>query len=176
MSKEVRDKNSSVDEDKTSSTGSTECPRPAHEGLVLGFTGTRHGMTERQRAAVSAFLDEHKPTETHSGDCKGADSEFLDAALLCAGNFPPRTHGHPCGIKEWRAGRRYDHLHPVKDPLTRNRDIVEASDHLLAAPRSFKREQSGTWATIAMAQDAGKPTTLITPEGDVFTLRTTIEG
>lgn len=138
--------------------------------MILGFTGTRHGMTDRQRAAVSAFLDEHKPTETHSGDCKGADSEFLDAALLCAGNFPPRTHGHPCGIVEWRAGRRYDHLHPVKDPLARNRDIVEMSDHLLAAPRSFSREsRSGTWVTIRMAQKAKKPITLILPDGFIAT-------
>lgn len=136
--------------------------------MILGFTGTRKGMTNPQRAAVSAFLDEHKPTETHSGDCKGADSEFLDAALLCAGNFPPRTHGHPCGITEWRAGRRYDHLHPVKDPLARNRDIVNASDHLLAAPKLMKSEpRSGTWATIRMMLTARKTVTVVWPDGTV---------
>lgn len=134
--------------------------------MILGFTGTRHGMTERQRAAVSEYLDKYGPTEIHVGDCKGADSEFLDAALLCNGNFPPRTHGHPCDISEWRAGRRYDHLYPVKNPLARNRDIVEASDELLAAPRTFKPEpHSGTWATIKMAQESRKTVVIAWPDG-----------
>lgn len=134
--------------------------------MILGFTGTRHGMTERQRAAVSAFLDEQRPTETHSGDCKGADSEFLDAALLCAGNSPPRTHGHPCDIEKWRAGRRYDHLHPVKRAAERNQDIVDGSDELLAAPRTTKRERgSGTWQTISMAHKAQMTVTIVWPDG-----------
>lgn len=136
--------------------------------MILGFTGTRHGMTERQRNAVSAYLDKYRPTEVHSGDRKGADNEFLDAALICNGNSPPRTHGHPCDITEWRAGRRYDHLYPVKKPLARNRDIVEASDQLLAAPRTFKREpHSGTWATIEMAREAKKTVVIAWPDGTV---------
>ena len=136
--------------------------------MILGFTGTRQGMTERQRFAVAAFLDEHRPIEIHAGDCKGADSEFLDAALLCAGNFPPRTHGHPCNIEKWRAGRKYDHLHPVKPPAERNQDIVDASDELLAAPRSVQREsRSGTWQTIGMAFRAKKQITFVWPNGSV---------
>lgn len=134
--------------------------------MILGFTGTRYGMTEKQRFAVSAFLDQHKPRETHSGDCKGADSEFLDAALICNGNFPPCTHGHPCDIEKWRAHRKYDVLHPVKAPLDRNLDIVESSEHLLAAPRTMKPERrSGTWTTIRAAHQAKKDVTIIYPDG-----------
>lgn len=136
--------------------------------MILGFTGTRHGMTERQRFAVSEYLDKCRPTETHSGDCKGADSQFLDAALLCAGNFPPRTHGHPCDVKDWRAHRRYDHLHPVKSPAMRNQDIVKASDELLAAPRTMKREpRSGTWMTMDMAYAAKKTVIVAWPDGTI---------
>lgn len=136
--------------------------------MILGFTGTRHGMTERQRFAVAEFLYEQRPTETHSGDCKGADSEFLDSALLCAGNFPPRTHGHPCDIEKWRAFRKYDVLHPVKPPAERNYDIVSACDELLAAPRTMKREpHSGTWQTIDIAVAAKKNLTKIWPDGTI---------
>lgn len=122
-------------------------------------------MAERQRRAVSEFLDKQRPTETHSGDCKGADSEFLDAALLCAGNYPPITHGHPCDIEKWRAYRDYDVLHPAKHPLVRNQDIVDASDELLAAPRTKQRERSGTWSTISKALTAKKTVTVIYPDG-----------
>lgn len=133
--------------------------------MILGFTGTRYGMTGPQREAVAEFLRQHRPTETHSGDCKGADSEFLDAALLCADNFPPRTHGHPCDIVKWRANRHYDHLHPVKSSAERNRDIVEQSDNLLAAPGNLRERGSGTWQTIRLAQDAGKIVTFVWPDG-----------
>lgn len=134
--------------------------------MILGFTGTRHGMTERQRFAVSEFLFEQRPTETHSGDCKGADSQFLDAALLCNGNFPPKTHGHPCDIEKWRANRRYDVLNRPKPPLARNLDIVDASEHLLAAPNEMRpTPKSGTWATVRMAHRAKKDVTIIYPDG-----------
>lgn len=106
--------------------------------MVLGFTGTREGMTNPQREAVAEFLRKHRPAEIHAGDCKGADSEFLDAALLCNGNNPPRTHGHPCDIKKWRAFRNYDSLHPVKSSEERNQDIVDASGELLAAPLTYQ--------------------------------------
>jgi hypothetical protein len=136
--------------------------------MILGFTGTRHGMTERQRAAVSGYLDKYRPVAVHSGDCKGADSEFLDAALLCNGNSPPRTHGHPCNIAKWRAGRKYDHLYPVKSPMERNRDIVNACDELLAAPRTMERTpHSGTWQTIAMAREIKKTVIVAWPDGTV---------
>jgi hypothetical protein len=136
--------------------------------MKLGFTGTRHGMTERQRFAVSEFLDQHKPSETHSGDCRGADSEFLDAALLCAGNDPPRTHGHPGNVEKWRAGRKYDHLHPVKECVRRNQDIVDACDELLATPKTMKSERySGTWQTINKAIKARKNLTIIWPDGSL---------
>lgn len=135
--------------------------------MILGFTGTRHGMTERQRHAVSEFLDAQKPIEVHSGDCKGADSQFLDAALLCAGNFPPRTHGHPCDIEEWRAFRKYDVLHPVTGPLTRNQAIVDVSDEILAAPKGSKNSPrvGGTWDAIRRALAARKTVTVMWPDG-----------
>lgn len=132
--------------------------------MILGFTGTRNGMTERQRFAVSEFLDQLRPTETHSDDCKGADSEFLDAALICNGNAPPRTHGHPCDIRRWRAFRNYDSLHPVKNALVRNQDIVDASDEMLAAPKSNKRS-GGTWDAIRKTLKAKKTVTVIWPDG-----------
>lgn len=123
-------------------------------------------MTDKQRFAVSEFLFEQRPTETHSGDCKGADSEFLDAALCCNGNFPPKTHGHPCNIEQWRAHRKYDVLHPVKPPLVRNQDIVDASEIILAAPKD-PNPKSGTWATVRMALAAKKTAHIVWPDGSI---------
>lgn len=136
--------------------------------MILGFTGTREGMTNPQREAVAEFLRKHRPSEVHAGDCLGADSEFLDAALIYNGNFPPRTHGHPCDIKKWRAHREYDVLHPVKSAAERNQDIVDVSDELLAAPLAFQRQvRSGTWQTISMAVKAKKQITLAWPDGSI---------
>lgn len=54
--------------------------------------------------------------------------------------------------------------YPVKPPLKRNYDIVDACDILLAAPRTLTEElRSGTWATIRYARKTGKKYLILAP-------------
>lgn len=133
--------------------------------MILGFTGTREGMTDRQREAVAEFLRQSQPTQVHHGDCIGADSQFHDSALLTC---EPWIESHPCNLEMYRAHRKANVVHPIKPPKTRNQDIVDASDELLAAPKSTQSEpRSGTWQTIGMALKAKKQVTFVWPDGSV---------
>lgn len=134
--------------------------------MILGFTGTREGMTDVQREGVAEFLRVNQPDVVHHGDCVGADSQFHDSALLL--KQPPRIESHPCDLIKYRANRKADVVHPVKPPKDRNQDIVDASDQLLAAPRTMSPEpRSGTWQTIRMALKARKTVIFILPDGSV---------
>lgn len=135
--------------------------------VILGFTGTREGMTERQREGVAEFLREHRPTVVHHGDCIGADSQFHDSALLLP--QPPLIETHPCNLTKYRANRKADVVHPVKPPKDRNRDIVRASYELLAAPKGTAAEspRSGTWQTIRMMLSFRKTVTVVWPDGTI---------
>lgn len=45
--------------------------------MILGFTGTRQGMTDYQQAQVRRFLVAYQCTILHHGDCIGADAQAL---------------------------------------------------------------------------------------------------
>lgn len=47
--------------------------------MILGFTGTREGMTDEQRVACAALMERMDLTEFHHGGCDGAD---LQAAAI----------------------------------------------------------------------------------------------
>jgi hypothetical protein len=78
-----------------------------------------------------------------------------------------RTIAHPCDIERWRAHCNASEVLPVKGPLARNRDIVHASDKLIAAPKSRTYRTGGTWHTIGYAQKEGKPVTIVWPDGSI---------
>lgn len=132
----------------------------------LGFTGTRHGMANKQREGVAEFLRQHLPATVHHGDCLGADSQFHDSALLLL-PVPPRIESHPCNLTKWRAYRKADVVHEVKPPKDRNKDIVRLSNELLAAPEGPLAEhpRSGTWQTIRLGLSFKKTVTVIWPDG-----------
>lgn len=138
--------------------------------MILGFTGTREGMTNVQREAVAEFLRVNMPTVVHHGDCIGADSEFHDSALLLI-PVPPRIEIHPCNLTKFRARRTADVVHPVKPPKDRNRDIVRVSEQLLAAPKGTAANESshrsGTWQTIRLAMATRKTVTVVWADGAV---------
>lgn len=146
------------------------CPRhdPSEDQLMraLGFTGTQGGMTPDQRRAVESFLKEKAPSIVHHGDCIGADADFHDAveATLPGASIeihPPRNPSK-------RAFKKGHRLHPVKEYLDRNVDIVNVSDELLAIPKAFEEEQrSGTWFTVRQARKRGKGIHIIYPDGKV---------
>lgn len=118
---------------------------------AIGFTGTRRGMTDAQKESVILLLlgaVGHGATAFHHGCAVGADTE---AAAIAEGlGLLPVEH--PAGDQ----------------PLKRNREIVAASEYLVAAP-SQPREvlRSGSWATVRYAREAGIPIAVVRPDGTV---------
>lgn len=135
--------------------------------MILGFTGTREGMTDVQRERVAQLLFDERPAVVHHGDCVGADSQFHDSALLLP--VPPRIETHPCTLTKFRAYRKADVVHPVKPPRNRNQDIARSSDHLIAAPLMMPALSpfSGTWQTVRFMLGFKKTVTVVWPDGSV---------
>jgi hypothetical protein len=139
-------------------------------GLAAGFSGTRGGLTSFQRQNLMDLLVELSPEVAHHGDCVGADAELH---IFCVG-LRIKLHVHPPDNPRWRA---FSHLfydgdlivgvEEEKPFITRNRDIVDACDYLVAAPRGPEERRSGTWATIRHARGLRLPVFLLHPDGRV---------
>ena len=114
---------------------------------VFGFTGTQQGMTPTQRMCTAILLSQAR--ELHHGDCIGAD---FDAHRIAIGLARVVVHPPINPTKRaWCEGA--NEVLSAKPYLERNRDIVDACDILIAAPRTLIEEQrSGTWATIRYAR------------------------
>lgn len=133
--------------------------------IVVGFTGTRHGMTKRQQWMFSRLVDEllreHGAVELHHGCCIGADA----TAHYLAGSRGVRTVGHPCNLPRQRAALDCDVMLPAKPPLVRNCDIVDSCSLLIAAPAQGREVlRSGTWATLRYARTVARPRWLLLPD------------
>ena len=129
----------------------------------VGFTGTQTGMTRYQKQQVVFHLDRlaktYQTLEIHHGDCIGADAEFHSISL----KYWPNTLQvivHPTYIRGKRAGCTSPNQTtlPVKPPLERNRDIVDAVDGMFAAPKESEEVlRSGTWAAVRYARKQQVP-------------------
>jgi len=139
--------------------------------ISIGFTGTRHGMSELQQQAAVALIDEIAPPAVfyaHHGDCIGADKQFHDACRSTNGRAYVVVHPGPDGARGWRAGCLGDERRDPAPHMWRNATIVAASTVMLAAPAEMTEQQrGGTWATIRMARKAGKPLAIVFPDGRV---------
>lgn len=133
---------------------------------IIGFTGTRLGMTAPQLVSLDHVLKDLEPFfSVHHGGCKGSDEQFHKQI----------THDYPSVLRviHWgdREAWRSDHAigdleHDPKPNLERNHDIVHQSDLLIAAPDSMTEMiHSGTWATVRYARKLGKKIILIFPQG-----------
>jgi hypothetical protein len=135
--------------------------------IHIGFTGTQLGMTEAQRATVHRLLLELGATDLGHGDCIGAD----DQADQIARELGLRRHLHLPNKKEKMAlciPAEGDVVHPPKSYLVRNRDIVDACEALIAAPKEMTETlRSGTWSTVRYCRRLGKPLYIVWPEGTV---------
>ena len=151
--------------------------RPAAKGskiaimqkLVIGFTGTRGGMTPIASARLAVLVAALDPAVAHHGDCVGADAGFhaevTDWVPDCAMMVHPALAR---GMRDFRAycTSRRQITHVPKPALQRNKDIVDAIDVLIAAPSSPREVlRSGTWATIRYARSVKRPIIMIYPDG-----------
>jgi hypothetical protein len=133
--------------------------------MHVGLTGAQQPMTLEQQAHVRSILLEINATDTHHGDCIGADADFhaicLDPAL--------RVHIHPPVKDKKRAFRQgAASMAEPKEYLRRNHDLVEASQVLVAAPSgTAELRRSGEWATIRYARKLGRTLWLVFPDGSV---------
>lgn len=140
--------------------------------MNVGFTGTRKGMSAKQKNGLEDWFEEHYDNyeggpnflaEFHHGDCEGADEQAHEVAGFYFKKrvvHPPidtRYRAYTIG-EEWPLymPKEYGYRKP-KDYLDRNHDIVDETDVLIAAPETMTEElRSGTWATIRYARKQGK--------------------
>jgi hypothetical protein len=134
----------------------------------VGFTGSREGMSDRQAEAVAALLGRWEVESAHHGCCVGADTEF--AAIASRNGC--HVVGYPSnlvGLTSKAAVLLCHELRPPKPPLYRNWDIVNATDVLIATPRTAAEElRSGTWATVRYARKVGRPVHVVMPDGTLL--------
>ena len=132
--------------------------------MTVAFTGTRRGLTRRQRDSLQVLLelllDEGHTLFVH-GDCIGADTE----AHRLANSLGFRIHIRPstAATRAFNSGKV---LLPAKSPLERNIDIVEEGDILVACPRHDKEiTRSGTWHAVRSARKCQKRIIIVWPDG-----------
>lgn len=136
--------------------------------MKIGFTGTRHGMTDKQYNAVNDLVNHYviydDVDEFHHGDCNGADEEAHGIAL----RFNLFTVVHPPSLTTLRAYCQGDLVLPTKDYEQRNRDIVQASDLVIAAPPTDTEQPfGGTWQTVRLSREYNKPCKIVLSSGIV---------
>ena len=133
----------------------------------IGFTGTREGMTRHQELTLISFLAHHEHAILHHGDCIGADVQAHHIALALALDVevhPPSDPKH----RAFSLPQEDPRVHPPKPYLARDRDIVVASDILVATPKQSKWSQKGgTWYTVNYAFENDIPIRIIWPDGTV---------
>lgn len=123
----------------------------------VGFTGTQFGMSDRQKLELKTFLATYA-SEFHHGDCIGADEEAhriaLEVGIPVIVIHPPLHK-----VKQANCSTKYPHgqsrviVREPRDYLDRNKDIVNETEGLIAAPKMNQEElRSGTWATVRYAR------------------------
>jgi len=135
-----------------------------------GFTGTRAGMTEKQKDLTRACLTLGQPAIIRHGAAYGADREFH---AIWREELPRRfADVWPADDKSRKLFDDQDNVavNPVLPPLQRNEEIVKRSKYMIATPHTQQEElRSGTWATVRCARRLEKPCLIIWPNG-VMTL------
>ena len=127
----------------------------------IGFSGTRAGMTGPQLQTVEMLLLANAGSRFHHGDCVGADAQAHDIAIRAK----LVVYIHPPTDKSLRAFKQGWMAKPLSY-LARNRDIVDATQELIAAPmEADEQPKGGTWSTIRYARKVGKPVTIVRPDG-----------
>lgn len=158
--------------------------------MIIGFTGTRSGMTDEQRTMVALVLTHelrvelHMNTghrEFHHGDCIGADTDAVYLAWAIGYDIivhPPQNNTYQAFMHQrLREGEPHGDQKlirlPSKSYLERNHDIVDCCEFLIVCPSTVHEvRRSGTWATFRYAHwTVEKEVLLILPDGEVHRYR-----
>lgn len=136
--------------------------------MKVGFTGTRFGCTPAQGGSLARWFRDNTVTEFHFGVCTGAD---MEATWHCRHHHTAADlQAHPPVDKkhlDMRGIAIADFIHPAKDYLVRNKDIVNATDVLVACPKGPDDGRGGTWHTIRYARRMKRHIFIIWPDGAV---------
>lgn len=156
--------------------------------MIVGFTGTRHGMTVPQYIRATDYLrfdlGGQVVDRIHHGCCLGADAEFVLGVIRArVGATPDRQwaelHAHPSNLRGMTCEDTLAHSavqYAPTDPLERNRIIVTKCDLLIACPQYRTEEQrSGTWSTIRYARKIGRRHVIVWPDGEIEQSKTSKE-
>lgn len=139
---------------------------------ALGFSGTRQGMTLRQKRYVAALLEHLKPARADHGGCQGADAEFhamlvqlpIEEVHIWWSNL--EATWMPTYDAVDKHERTILVTHPPQPPLERNVDIVREKDLLIACPKeTIMQLRSGTWSTVRYADQLGVKCLIVNPWG-----------
>lgn len=132
--------------------------------MIVGYTGSRKGMTGNQAAVVARIL--LKATEGHHGDCIGGDEQFHDICM----QFEVPVVIHPPEDDKLRAfceGAKL--VMPPRPFLVRNRIIVDTTELLVATPKEEYEPDpargQGTWSTVRYARRSNRPFRVVWPDG-----------
>lgn len=137
--------------------------------LIIGITGTRHGMSPAQKLRLEEYLEEVDVVELHHGGCVGADH---DAHLMALEKFIRVVVHPPTDLKlaahDTLTPSDMVTVLPAKDYHSRDRDIVDVSNVLLGFPDRPERPHSGTWYTIRYARNRRKSRIVCMPDGSMY--------
>jgi hypothetical protein len=118
---------------------------------IIGFIGTRTGMTSEQYLSVLQLMEKFRPDCVHHGDSIGSAAQMhaicqrvrIDVEIHPSIDENTRAFCEDCSF-----------LHPAKESSLRNRDIVDAAEIVLAAPKESEEQQdSETWDAIRYARE-----------------------
>ena len=135
--------------------------------LKLGFTGTRHGMTEVQLKEFKKLVDSKQFEEFHHGVCVGSDKQAHDYIDSIKKERNIKVVGHPGQDKKHRADCECDIMMKPLPYLDRNKNIISHADILIATPDTKERVRSGTWATVRYGRKKGMRIYVIHKNGRV---------
>lgn len=144
--------------------------------MIIGFTGTRVGLTNQQLAWLVETFEQGKEDgtirEVHHGACIGADAAVHAQALeleLPIHSWPPVNMKYVA--VECLTPHRLVTVHPKMQYLDRDRQIVGATAGLIALPKQNEQPApmfwGGTWYTVDFAERMDRPVIICYPNGVV---------
>ena len=142
--------------------------------MKVGVTATRWGVDERRLDTFKYIIEKLGITHFDFGMCVGGDTQAykivrsLDKTVWVKGH-PPIEQG------QFFSNVDCDDIAKPKDYLSRDRDIVDESEVMIAMPKeNTEKRRSGTWYTVRYAKkviksDKGscKKLYIILPNGKV---------